>query len=312
MAAPRPRPVIRVTPKPDVGPPKVVVIVAAAADGHHVPGTPYEWRHEWHPLNAEVAKQYGKKFAGGDGGKERRPANAQDHLTLRNGSAEDRARVWSEVQDSDLRKVFTDATDAYVPSFADSKNERKSKKQKSELLGQEFIAERDRRGGVKTTPPKASSSEDKMETATDDGQTMLVHKGSSDWSVLTRKQDSPVLDRPRGARKDSNVFATHDEASAALPGLLKQHNSLVAKDRARQAALQDEEDRHNAEVARTRYGATDSQVDAIMREVDKRRRDYGDPRSGPGFTTGPVTREQISKMSRRDASVYLTSLREEY
>jgi hypothetical protein len=37
-----------------------------AVGGHHVPGTPYNWRHEWEPRNAETARRYGKPFNGTD------------------------------------------------------------------------------------------------------------------------------------------------------------------------------------------------------------------------------------------------------
>lgn len=35
-----------------------------AVGGHHVPGTPYNWRHDWEPLNATTAAQHGKPWAG--------------------------------------------------------------------------------------------------------------------------------------------------------------------------------------------------------------------------------------------------------
>jgi hypothetical protein len=37
-----------------------------AVGGHHVPGTPYNWRHEWRPLNLQTARRYGKPFEGAD------------------------------------------------------------------------------------------------------------------------------------------------------------------------------------------------------------------------------------------------------
>lgn len=38
----------------------------AAIGGRHVPGTPYNWRHGWEPLNAATAARYGKPFEGAD------------------------------------------------------------------------------------------------------------------------------------------------------------------------------------------------------------------------------------------------------
>lgn len=35
-----------------------------AVNGRHVPGTPYNWRHGWEPLNAHMARQHGKPWSG--------------------------------------------------------------------------------------------------------------------------------------------------------------------------------------------------------------------------------------------------------
>lgn len=44
--------------------PDAVLLTKDAVNGHHVPGTPYNWRHDWEPLNATTAAQHGKPWAG--------------------------------------------------------------------------------------------------------------------------------------------------------------------------------------------------------------------------------------------------------
>lgn len=41
----------------------VAVVDLAFRNGHHIPGTPYEWRHGYIPLTHRIAKRYGKLHA---------------------------------------------------------------------------------------------------------------------------------------------------------------------------------------------------------------------------------------------------------
>lgn len=51
----------------------------AAVNGHHVPGTGFNWRHGYHPLTQTVATRYGKKWTGDHGSSRHKTLPARSH-----------------------------------------------------------------------------------------------------------------------------------------------------------------------------------------------------------------------------------------
>lgn len=75
-----------------------LTLTKAAVNGRHVPGTPYEWRHGWEPLTAEVARRHGKPSPVP-------PGSARDPLHVLDGSRDyiEAPATWQRSGDPEVR-----------------------------------------------------------------------------------------------------------------------------------------------------------------------------------------------------------------